>query len=643
MTLSKLSLRNARRQTRDYMVYFVTIVLAASLIYAFNGLIFSREILELSGVMSELPLIVVLASIVVLCILAWLVHYTIDFLFSRRSRELGTYILMGLENRQVSLLFFLENLAVGGCALLLGLPLGGLMFQVLRAVILTLFGLPYHFTLALSLNPLLLTLLSFVLIYLLAQLRSRKKLHNMKICDLIYYERQNEKEIISKSSKRQFLFTLSGICGILGTLLLLAGNFLLGVLGSACIITFLYGFFISFSSAVPAWFAKHPRQKYKGQNLLIFRILTSKLASMGILLATISLLLTAVLITEGTGLTFHAIARNRARLTSCFDLLVSFSGQEEGLFTDYLQDIQDQVPVTMSHTYEIYLGETGQLSDYVEDKIRFYQYYSADPVMKYSDYAFLRAMLGYPAVSLEPGHYLIHCEPHLKRLMDQYTLPIELGGYILEPGGVYNEIFHQDSSDTNGNSFLLVMPDEAVTAAPASHKLYAAMTAQPLEEAQYAALDPGNLPVDSGLWMRSKAQTLEDAASQTALFVLPLFYLALVLIMTAATILTIQQLSETNRYRSQFLLLEKMGMGRKEMKRTLRLQFAIYYAMPAVPPVLIGSIILLYLGNGVEPGTLTGASHPLALLGLSLGLFFLIYGVYIAMAYNSLKRNVLPL
>ena len=187
------------------------------------------------------------------------------------------------------------------------------------------------------------------------------------------------------------------------------------------------------------------------------------------------------------------------------------------------------------------------------------------------------------------------------------------------------------------------MPDEAVTAAPASHKLYAAMTAQPLEEAQYAALDPGNLPVDSGLWMRSKAQTLEDAASQTALFVLPLFYLALVLIMTAATILTIQQLSETNRYRSQFLLLEKLGMDRKEMNRALRLQFAIYYAMPAVPPVLIGSIFLLYLGNGVEPGTLTGASHPLALLGLSLGLFFLIYGVYITMAYTSLKRNVLPL
>ena len=38
---------------------------------------------------------------------------------------------------------------------------------------------------------------------------------------------------------------------------------------------------------------------------------------------------------------------------------------------------------------------------------------------------------------------------------------------------------------------------------------------------------------------------------QTVLFVFPLFYLALALTMTAATILTIQQLSETERYRRQ--------------------------------------------------------------------------------------------
>ena len=53
MTLSKLSWRNAQRQARDYLVYFVTVVMAAALIYAFNGLVFSQEIAALSRTWSQ--------------------------------------------------------------------------------------------------------------------------------------------------------------------------------------------------------------------------------------------------------------------------------------------------------------------------------------------------------------------------------------------------------------------------------------------------------------------------------------------------------------------------------------------------------------------------------------------------------------
>jgi hypothetical protein len=45
----------------------------------------------------------------------------------------------------------LENLAVGGAALALGLMLGGLLYQILRAILFVMFSLPYHFALALSL------------------------------------------------------------------------------------------------------------------------------------------------------------------------------------------------------------------------------------------------------------------------------------------------------------------------------------------------------------------------------------------------------------------------------------------------------------------------------------------------------------
>lgn len=77
------------------------------------------------------------------------------------------------------------------------------------------------------------------------------------------------------------------------------------------------------------------------------------------------------------------------------------------------------------------------------------------------------------------------------------------------------------------------------------------------------------------------------------------------------------------------------------MSQTLLKQFAIYYAMPALPPLLIGIPILCAMSYAFEPGTITGIAHLAGILGTALGLFFLIYFLYILMAYSSLKRSVL--
>ena len=218
MTLSKLSLRNAKRQAADYLVYFVTIVLAAALLYAFNGLVFSEEVKELSGHFDQLTLLIVLASIVVVCIFGWLVSYSTNFMLTRRSRELGLYILIGLENNQVAHLFFMENLMVGGVALGIGLLFGNLLFQVLRAVVMALFGQVYHFSFSFSLGAVGLTVVYFALIYLHALRKSRKKIRTMKIRDLIYFDRQNEGVVISGRGGRRGVFVISIVFGIVGTL-----------------------------------------------------------------------------------------------------------------------------------------------------------------------------------------------------------------------------------------------------------------------------------------------------------------------------------------------------------------------------------------------------------------------------------------
>ena len=219
-----LSLRNAQRQAKDYLVYFVTIVLAAALLYAFNGLAVSQELRALSRAMTQLPTAIVFTSIVVVCIFGWLVAYATRFMLTRRSRELGTYLLIGLEHKQVARLFFLENLAVGGCALVLGILLGSLLYQGLRAIVLALFGLPYQLSLSLAPKALGLTVLYFACIYLYALGRSRRRIRKMKIHELIYFDRQNEGVVVQTKGKRRGLFAFSIVLGIVGTCLIMAGG-----------------------------------------------------------------------------------------------------------------------------------------------------------------------------------------------------------------------------------------------------------------------------------------------------------------------------------------------------------------------------------------------------------------------------------
>ena len=649
VTLSELSLRNAKRQARDYLVYFVTVVMAAALLYSFNGLVFSQEIITLSKGISVLPLMIVLASVVVVCVFGWLVAYATRFMLLRRGRELGLYLLIGLENRQLARLFFLENLAVGGCALVLGTALGGLLYQAFRAIVLALFGQPYAFSFGFSLPALGLTVLYFALIYLFALRRSRKYIRRANIHDLLYVDRANEGMVIQTGTVRRWMFSFSIVLGVAGTCLLMAGGAILGVIGAGCVIAFLFGFFLSFASGVPAFFDRRPARKYRGQSLLVFRTLTAKLATMGVLMATISMIFTATLISEGVGLVFRGLFAGRAAENACFDLYIGAAG-DGPVSQDYFDFIQDNISVERELHYCVYQAEDSRVMDYVERMGEdYHRYFDRDPVLRYSDYAALRAIAGYPPVELKPGEYLIHCRAYLEKHLTGYTQPISLGGASLIPGGVHAEHLLQNYDTGNGARYILIVPDEAAEDLPVFHHAYAAKTAQPVAESQFDLLcdinyrlGEQNLLEPSYDEIHTRASEKAEEAAQTVLVVFPLFYLALALTMTAATILTIQQLSETERYRQQFQLLQKLGMDRREMAKALGRQFTIYYVLPAVPPVLIGIPFILHLSRAPEPGVMVGMNSPGAIAAISLGIFFLIYAIYILLAYTSLRRNVLP-
>lgn len=656
MTLFKLSLRNARRQARDYLVYFITVTLAAALIFAFNGLAVSKEIGTLSEGMSVLPLVIVLASIVVILIIGWLVHYTMRFVLGRRSRELGTYILLGIENKQVAGLFFRENLAVGGVALVAGVMLGNLIFQCMRAMILWMFGVPYTFSFGFSPLALGLTLLYFTIIYLFALNRSRKRIRKMKIYDLLSADRQNETETIKKGKSRRAVFAVSILFGMAGMALLVSGGgAVCGIAGAAFIIVFLYGFFMSFSSGVPAFFDRRQKLKYTGTNLLVYRSLAAKLTTMGLTMAAIAVLFTATLLSEGSGILFSNLSTFRTETNINYDLAVVNEYEYEDM-ASYREYIDAHIPVTSEHEYYVY-GSGGdailRYSESIEQK--YYKYYEQDAVLGLSDYTALRRMLGYPEITLHPDGYLIHCLAYLEDDMLAYDEPLTIGGRQLAPAGVRTEHFSQGYFGINGNQFILVVPDETAAALEPMQINYVAMTEDPVSGEALAGLtdmrderDKREIrdervtarQIEDSVYTMQAAR--EDNALMNAILVFPLFYLALILTMVSATILTIQLLSDTERYQKQYALLFKLGMAKDDMHRALRRKFTIFYAMPTVPPVIICLIFMNWMGTLFDAGTIVSFAHLWGMIGLTLGIFFTIYLVYIIASYISFKRSVLP-
>lgn len=104
--LIKLSLRNAKRTWRDYLVFFVTLLLIAAIMFSFNGLLFDPDIRRLQDDSAIMAVMLGIATFFILLVLTWLLQYMVRFMMSKRSREFATYLLLGMKRRQISKIFW---------------------------------------------------------------------------------------------------------------------------------------------------------------------------------------------------------------------------------------------------------------------------------------------------------------------------------------------------------------------------------------------------------------------------------------------------------------------------------------------------------------------------------------------------------
>ena len=139
----KLAARNVKRQLGNYLIYFMTIALTVALLFAINNIIYSDSLSVFmdrgEGARDALQIMVIMISAVV----AFVLGYATSFLLKRRKREFGAYLTLGMNRRNILVIFLAETFIICLIALGAGLAVGAFLFQGLMAFMMKLLEMEF--------------------------------------------------------------------------------------------------------------------------------------------------------------------------------------------------------------------------------------------------------------------------------------------------------------------------------------------------------------------------------------------------------------------------------------------------------------------------------------------------------------------
>ncbi|MDO4554664.1 MAG: ABC transporter permease [Lachnospiraceae bacterium] len=682
--LTNLSIRNAKRQIGEYLIYWISLIGIIALMYAFNSLIFSKTMQKLFAAIGgnqDLGYMIILFSIIIVMVLGWFVSYMMDFMLRKRSREISTYMILGTENTDICKMLFYENLLLGVMAVIIGLFFGTLISKVLEYFVIHLFHVQDALMTLFSIKAAGLTILYFCAVYAIVLHRNRRKIKKVKIIELLNYDRGND-TIPSKKVANGMGALIISILAFIGSLYMFSmpsqqfSDIAFGtILILLCLILFFYG--ITF--VVNEFFIRSKKWKFQNNRMVIMRWFLSKANRMSLSEGIISILFTVSIICVGLSATFYQVMEKSVDAQP-FDISVLHQN-EGGNFQPYYTFLSERVELTDAHAYNIFTNHdttsiekrNQTLEKYwkkTNKKLSTEDYTVAenqyDMFMKYSDYSTLCKLLGRDVIEINSTQYIVHCLPYLKndfKIGDN----LNISNDTLTCKEIYSDPFAQYGGYGNGQDLLIVVPDQYTEQMDVLYSLFVANSLELMDSDIFQELEerfPQIRPLNSNAvtvgenGFSSKlldsdadyysGKLAETPTSQAILIILPLFYLSLVICIISIVILAVQLLTEGNMLKKHYDLMQTLGVEHYTLSKTLRKQAILYFALPFIPAIIVGGGLLIPLSRMM---LILSYNVPIfenakfliySIVAGSLLLFCGMYFIYAFISYHILKRGIIP-
>ena len=663
MTSCKLIIKNVRKNIRDYLIYFLTLMISVSVFYAFNSIsdqpAFSEMGMTKTLLYDQLGILLSTLTVLIAVVLAFLIIYANQFLLKRRKKELGLYMVLGMKKGRISRIFVGETFCVGVIALVTGLCLGVALSQGISLVALKLFAIDMSkFQLVFSVGAFQKTAQCFAVIFLLVMTFNVWSVSSVQLIDLLTAGRKNETSQNRSRLLAILLFFVSLACilssgmmfyrnGILPSrenrsfqvagILLVAGTFL---------------FFYSLSTVFVQILRANSNVYLRGLNTFLVRQIGSKIRTNYFIMTIVCGLLTVTICAVSVGVSTALAMNELSGSATPYDLnvlsnvsmdgdssILEYLASKDADLSGYAENMEQISIYEADFTYgSLFEGQNVELwpiDEGISD--------SGVSVLAVSDFNRALAMQGKEPVALTENQYLLNCNykgtfQYVEKALESHA-DLVLAGIPLQRASdtVLEETYFMTSVGNNDRGSLIV-PDAVVHSLTKDvNVLLVQYRPDADSDAVLQKMIPIGLDDTHGYRYAEKNMMYDMFYGLNALISFLCCYIGLIFLLICAALLALKQLTETTDNIYRYGLLQKLGAKKEQINRALLFQTAIFFAAPLAVAGIFSAVLM---GKAMEIVEEFMNIHISTNLGFTVVLFLVVYGSYFLATYLSCKRMV---
>ncbi len=594
MTFSKLAWRNFRNHFGTYLSYLLSQAFSVMVFYVFMAIYENRQFFQLSQQDTKVMAAFQTSAVVVALFSIVFVWYSNGFFVRSRTKELGTYALLGMERQQIAWLLFLENGAMGLLSLVLGIALGSLFSQLCARLLIQM----VHSTASVSFAPvpqaITWTIALFAGLLLVTSLHTSSLVYRLQLIDLFQAGHQGERVPGASvwSAVLGILFIAAGY-----VMADAAGSMLVVVAALPILLLTITGTYLVFRSVIPAVIraVRHDRRLYyRGTRMISTSQLLYRIRGNVSTLATIAVLTAVTVTASGTTFTFYLGGHDVAGAMSPFSF--SYIQQDRELDTK-VQSIIDQHP-------ELHAAPVMSVP-YLQVPISCDRKASSVGLLRTSlgDSAAVIARSEYDAAARAQGHALSpviedgQCAVVTSQTVrnDDY-LSIRVAGSVLEP---LKQTVLPVVGQQQARSMLVV--SDAVYAelmrknAGSRETVQGYMVTRP--ETTQAVAEALEKAIPSSACFTSYVTFSDMWFGEFGIIAFIGLFLGLVFVFATGSIISFKQLMEAREERERYTVLRDIGVSRREVWEVVARQMAVIFGLPLLVGIAHSTAALFALRN----------------------------------------------